>query len=156
MVDYTQFSRYRVTQDGEVFGVDGKLMRTFRDKDGYLTVGLRDDSKKKHLVKVHRLVATRYIPTNDYSMTVNHKDGNKENNNVNNLEWLSNADNLKHSWRTLGRKHFVKAVVNGRGEVFESVKAAALANGVTIAAISNCVNGRRKTAKGTEWRFFNG
>ena len=124
MVDYKQFGRYKVTRDGKIYGLNGNLMKIFLDQDGYEVVGLRDDHYKKHLVKVHRLVATRYIPTNDYTMTVNHKDGNKTNNDVNNLEWMSNSDNLRHSWKTLNRKHVTKHIRNSKGEIFESAKEA--------------------------------
>ena len=124
-VDYGKFERYMIGRDGKIFGLNGNQMKTFFDKDGYEIVGLRDNQNKRYLVKVHRLVATRYLPTNDYSLTVNHKDGNKANNNVDNLEWLSVADNLKHSWKVLKRKHFQKAIINSRGELFESAKDAA-------------------------------
>ena len=131
-------------------------MSIFKDKDGYNIVSLSDDSHKKHLIKVHRLVATRYIPTFDYSLTVNHKDGNKDNNNIENLEWLSNTENPKHSWFVLGREHYTKKVVNDKGEIFESVKEAAEKYGTCIQAISNCANGRTKTSKNRRWWFING
>ena len=154
MVDYKQFGRYQVTRDGKVYGIDGNRMKTQIDKDGYETVALRADNRKKYVIKVHRLVATRYIPAPAPSFTVNHKDGNKLNNDVNNLEWLSNADNLKHSWRCLNRKHFTKRIENSKGEVFDSAKEAAQKYGVKIAAISNCATGRTKTCAGMEWRYM--
>jgi len=156
MVDYKNFSKYKVTPDGKVFNKDGYLMSTFKDKDGYTVVSLSDDNNKKHLIKVHRLVATRYIPTFNYSLTVNHKDGNKDNNSVENLEWLSSADNLKHSWFVLGRKHYTKMIINDKGEVFKSVKEAAERYGASIQSISNCANGRTKTSKNRKWRYING
>lgn len=154
MVDYKQFGRYKVTRDGKIYGLNGNLMKTFIDQDGYEVIGLRDDHYKKHLVKVHRLVAIRYIPTNDYSLTVNHKDGNKTNNDVNNLEWMSNSDNLRHSWKTLNRKHVTKRIKNSNGEIFESAKEAAQKYGVGLAAISNCATGKTKTCVGMEWGYM--
>lgn len=54
---------------------------------------------KDYTVQVHRLVAEAFIP-GDTSLTVNHKDGNRQNNTVENLEWLSLADNIRHAFRT--------------------------------------------------------
>lgn len=153
-VDYEQFSRYTITQDGEVYGLKGNRMKTFIDKDGYEVVSLQDDNQKKYLVKVHRLVATRFIPTGDYSLTVNHKDGNKLNNTVNNLEWMTDSDNLRHSWKSLGRKHFQKRIMNSKGEIFSSAKEAAEEYGIGIASISNCATGKTKTSLGMKWRYI--
>lgn len=153
MVDYSQFERYFISKTGEIYNSNNLRMKTITDKNGYEVVGLVGNNHKKYLVKVHRLVATRYIPTNDYSLTVNHIDGNKQNNSVENLEWLSSADNLRHSWRELNRKHYTRAVVNSKGEVFPSAKEAAQKYGVRLSAISNCALGRTKTSCGMKWRY---
>lgn len=154
MVDYTQFGRYRITPNGEVYGLNGKRMKTIIDKDGYEVVGLRDDRRKKYLVKVHRLVATRFIPTDDFSLTVNHKNGDRLNNSVDNLEWMTNSQNLQHSWRTLKRKHYTKPIINSKGEQFSSAKEAAKKYGVGIQTISNCATGKTKTSMGLKWRYL--
>lgn len=54
---------------------------------------------KEYTVQVHRIVAEAFIP-GDTSLTVNHKDGNRQNNTVENLEWLSLADNIRHGFVT--------------------------------------------------------
>ena len=56
--------------------------------------------KHTYLGLIHRLVARAFIPTNDYSLIVNHIDGNKLNNNVNNLEWCTPKQNVEHAVRT--------------------------------------------------------
>ena len=63
--------------------------------DGYLSVNLWRNNKSKHKL-VHRLVAETYILNINNYMIVNHIDGNKNNNNVNNLEWCSHSYNSKH------------------------------------------------------------
>lgn len=67
------------------------------DKKGYKTVLLCKDGKQR-TKKVHRLVAQAFIPNNDLLKQVNHKDGNKSNNNVANLEWCDNSYNQKHAY----------------------------------------------------------
>lgn len=85
----------------------GQILKARQDKDGYLIVNLKKDGKT-HLKKVHRLVAEAFIenPLNKYS--VNHKDGVKSNNNVDNLEWCSLLENNQH--RTINR--LVKPILN--------------------------------------------
>lgn len=71
---------------------------------GYRYIGLHIDGKIK-LKTVHSLVAEHFIDNPNNLKTVNHKDGNKLNNHVSNLEWLSNADNLKHAFDTKLHKY---------------------------------------------------
>lgn len=91
------FERYSVSEWGEVFGVRGKLKPCF-DKRGYKRVWLYDSEGRRFEKYIHRLVAECFVD-GDKSLTVNHKDGNKVNNHKSNLEWISNADNLRHSFK---------------------------------------------------------
>lgn len=67
--------------------------------NGYKFVCLRkNENNKNHMI--HRLVAKAFIPNPNNLPCVNHKDGNKQNNNVSNLEWCTCSENLKHALRT--------------------------------------------------------
>lgn len=66
---------------------------------GYLYVGLNSNSSQSNIL-VHRLVAWHFIPNPENKPTVNHKDGNKLNNHVNNLEWATHSENAKHAFDT--------------------------------------------------------
>lgn len=80
------FPNYTISSEGVVFNLrTQKIQKLQTDRDGYMVVNLSNDGIKKRK-RVHRLVATAFIPTDDYSLTVNHKDGNKQNNSVDNLE----------------------------------------------------------------------
>ena len=99
------FPDYTVTDSGEVISYKrGRKPRVLvRDGCGYLRVGLRND--KYITKKVHRLVAEAFIPNPNNFGEVNHKDGNKANNNVANLEWVDRKQNLQHSWDSGLREH---------------------------------------------------
>lgn len=75
------------------------IQQKIHHKDHYARVDLWKDGKP-YTVLVHRLVAEAFIATDNTKQTINHKDGNKLNNVVDNLEWLSLADNIKHGFVT--------------------------------------------------------
>lgn len=91
---------YQVSDLGRVRSKKyGKTMirRASKDKDGYLFIGLWKDGKQK-TVKVHRLVAQAFIHNdNIFNNEVNHKDENKENNRVDNLEWCTSQYNKTYN-----------------------------------------------------------
>lgn len=102
----------------EKIGPKGKVFyRTYpqknlvckKDTKGYYRTNLALNGINK-TVKVHRIVAQAFIPNPENKSQVNHIDGNKENNNVSNLEWCNNQENQDHSWKTglrkRGREHW--------------------------------------------------
>lgn len=74
------------------------LKQTIDRKNGYLTVSLSRNGKKK-VYRVHKLVASIFIDNSNSYPVINHKDGNKLNNCVNNLEWCTYKQNIIHSWK---------------------------------------------------------
>ena len=89
---------YQVSNWGRVksikFGKE-KILKLIKDKDGYLQVTLCKNNIKK-VYKVHRLVAEAFIDNTDNLPQVNHKDENKLNNNVDNLEWCDRLYNVRY------------------------------------------------------------
>lgn len=77
----------------------GKVLTPFYTKWGYKRIGLSQNGKVKFYT-IHKLVAETFIPNPENLPCVNHKDGNKENNNVNNLEWCTYQDNNRHARKT--------------------------------------------------------
>lgn len=90
---------YYVSDQGNVINNKGKEMKQHADKDGYLRVRFINKKDNRIPQMVHRLVAIAFIFGN-INLTINHIDGDKTNNIVDNLEWLSRADNNKHAYET--------------------------------------------------------
>lgn len=79
-----------------------KLLARFTVQ-GYLAVNLVDGKRRKS-ARVHRLVAEAFLPNPDNKPHINHKDGDKTNSDVTNLEWCTPSENEKHSHKVLGKK----------------------------------------------------
>ena len=97
---------YEVTEYGQVYskpraGTRGGILKQHQTKTGYLTVTLGSSKKP---VKVHRLIALAFIENPDNKPYVNHKDGNKLNNSVANLEWVTTKENTEHAIKMKLRK----------------------------------------------------
>ena len=75
---------------------NGRILSIKNSKGDYLNIVLCHGNKRRS-VKVHRLVAEAFIPNPDNKPEVNHKDGNKQNNRVGNLEWVTRAENHRHA-----------------------------------------------------------
>lgn len=96
--------RYVVSDDGHIFSLyDFKGAKQFKekaqctDKYGYKYVSLYKNRKMKHLT-VHRAVASAFLSNEEELPQVNHIDGNKNNNDVSNLEWCTNQYNVQHAY----------------------------------------------------------
>lgn len=84
---------YIITKDGQVINAhNGHVLKPQLNNKGYGRVSIGGK-----LYFVHRLVAEKYVPNPDGKEQINHIDGNKENNNANNLEWVDNQENRNHA-----------------------------------------------------------
>lgn len=126
-----------------------------KDKNGYLHVGLLKNSIRK-TKRVHRLVAEAFIDNPDKLPEINHKDENKQNNQVSNLEWCTRKYNVNYGSRTektqkavmqFNKAGVLVATYKGLNEIKRALKIKNVSN------ISNVCKGKRKSAYGYVWKF---
>ena len=140
-------SLYAATSCGRIWSYRRKkFLKPWDDGRGYLCVNLYKNSKCKHY-KIHRLVAEVYLPNSDNLPQVNHKDENKSNNALSNLEWCTAAYNNNYSKAK-------KVICVETGQVFDSLTEAAKAVDVAKTNISACCRGKQKTTAGYHWAYY--
>jgi len=100
--------KYQVNTSGQIKSLaTGKVMSPQLGGNGYYKIGLRKDAVKKRLI-VHRIVAEHFIDNPHNKPQVNHIDGDKLNNNVCNLEWVTASENAQHAFSIGLRKEHYK------------------------------------------------
>ena len=110
MKDVVGFEEYfSVTEKGEVFSKrSNKFLKQVELKSGYLSLATKINGVNKTF-RVHREIAKAFLNNPENKPHVNHKDGNKLNNEVDNLEWCTQSENMKHAVDT-------GLLINGKGE----------------------------------------
>lgn len=181
---FEEITGYSVCENGVVYShlrrhnhewtVDKNYFKPLKPhvmRKGYLKVEIRS-----HAIFVHKLVALAFIPNPENKPQINHKDGNKANNSVENLEWATNQENHDHKmahnlnvaptgercwlYGKHGKEHPVSKKVRqldlqgNEIRIFDNVTEAAAAIGIHYSSISKCCNGHIKTAHGFKWEFI--
>lgn len=131
---------------------------------GYNHATLFNKTKKHHLV--HRIVAIAFIPNPENKRTVNHKNGIRSDNRIQNLEWATYSENHKHSYRELGRiikrgkyhhrsMPIVQYTKSGNYiQGFSGIVEAVTVTGINYQNIYKVCNDKHKTAGGFIWEYL--
>ena len=163
--------KFYVDINGDIYRTNSKKLAkqssTGRNKN-YKTVSYTENGKQ-YICYVHRLVAETYIKNPYNKPKVNHIDGNKLNNHVENLEWVTQSENMKHAYKNglakspmIGRfgklntrsKTVYKYSLHGDLVcIYDSVEIAARENGIFPTGIHLCANGKLKKSGGFVWKF---
>ena len=149
---------YAITSCGKVWSYKSKrFLRPFSNTKGYLQVELHKDCKKKKYL-IHRLVTEAYLPNPENLPQVNHKDENKANNCLQNLEWCDPKYNANYGTRNKKVSNKLKKPIlqyTLDGEFVREWPCAADVGKKASRNISNCLKGRQKTACGYIWKYKN-
>lgn len=169
------FPDYYITDTGNVYSRNYmhtgriKKMRPIKKTTGYLSVFLCKNNKTFNKL-VHRLVAEAFIPNPENKRTINHKNGIKTDNRVDNLEWNSYSENVLHAYKTglktpplsmlgkLGKDNPKSKIVLQikNGEIIAEFYGLSEANrktGISLSGICNCCKGRKTSAGGYKWKY---
>lgn len=148
---------YAVNELGKVLSKHnkGKILNPIKHSRGYLYVNLYSPTKKRRAF-VHRLVLESFSPTDNVGLEVNHIDGNKHNNSLENLEWVTPRENVKHA-RENDLLTQVTPVnqytLNGKFlNSFPSISKASESTEVGYSVIRGAIRGTHKSAGGFLWR----
>ena len=172
-VNIEGWGMYQVDTDGNVYSKSDKIMKYSINHNGYCILNFSSKGKSKGFA-IHTIVAKTFLSNNDKNKNqVNHKDGNKQNNNVDNLEWVTAKENTQHSVNTLGNNKIginnpnskrIYGYDNKTKELkykFDSVADAAkyfVSNGKNFRYIQNIIcqvanNKNKKSYKGCVWKY---
>lgn len=161
------YDNYQVSNLGNVKNINyhrehrTENLKLIPSKSGYLRTALCKDGKSKMFL-VHRLVAEAFIPNPDNLSCINHKDENKLNNTVENLEWCTYTYNLNYGERNSraslsninNPKRSIKIICTDNGVVYPSLSEAERLTGISVGSISKCCRGKSKHAGGLTWKYY--
>lgn len=161
---------YIISNTGRIKRNGVEKDHSIRDRKGYYITDLYRDGRRS-VKRINRLVAEAFIPNPENKPEVNHKDGNKHNNNVSNLEWMTKQENCRHasemglvshkpSYGMLGKKN-----PNGgrkrrpfkiveTGETFGSLRECEEQKGFNNKHVNDCLRGRQKTHRGYHFEYI--
>ena len=143
-MEVQKYDDYYITSCGRVWSYKSNRFLTIcHDRDGYCYVCM---GKKYRAIRIHRLVAETYLPNPNNYDTVDHIDFNKDNNCVNNLQWMSRSENSKK------KNYKIKCIETG--EVFNTINEAAAAYGKTRRGLSDHLNGKQYTFCSYHWEVI--
>ena len=154
-----QETDYSVSTEGEVRKDTTNYILSQSSQQDYKFVGLLINGKQKRM-RVHRMVALTFIDNPDNKPYVNHINGNRSDNNVENLEWVTPSENTQHAVNTgLFKSGRNRAVIqyNLNGEqmaTFESASEAARQTGGSQSKITMCCRRQRDSANEYQWRYY--
>lgn len=141
-----RFGNYLVYQDGRVYSIKRNIfLKPAYDERGYLRIGLSNNGVSK-TYKLHRLIAEMFIPKIEGKTQVNHINGIKDDNRVENLEWCNNAENQQHAWDNgLNTSSYKKIVLDTQTGVFyESATELAKVLGMNRITLMGRLNGSKR------------
>ena len=154
------FPKYRVSDHGDIENITtGKRLKPALKRDGYHSITLFKEGKR-HYLRVHRVVAEAFLDNDNSLPVVNHRNGIKTDNRLENLEWCTVSYNTKHAYDELGvinpnrrKVKKINPITGDKIREFTSLTEASRELGVSRSGISNCLRGDSLTSGGFIWKY---
>ncbi len=163
-------SHYSITKEWVIINTETGLIMKSRIVNGYKVITLTI-LKKRKTYYIHRLLAFAYIPNPDNKPHINHKDKNRLNNDLDNLEWVTQSENNKHSWiwRVQSTNQKIASSINWRNNwitvyqfskqwiliaQYNSTREASKITNIAHTSIWYVCNWKRKTAGKFTWSYI--
>lgn len=149
MKDIKDYENYQISKDGKVYNkIKQIFMKPNLSKYGYYRVGLTNANGKK-IISIHRLVAKAYLPNTLNKPQVNHINGIKSDNRLENLEWATREENMQHAYSNGLMKGFYEAsnkiVINlNNGVFYDCVTDASNSINMKYSTLRSMLQGHRK------------
>ena len=151
---------YQVSNYGQIKstprrGTAGGIMKGHADRKGYINITLRKDGMQ-YTQKLHRLVAITFIPNPHNYPEVNHRDENKQNNRIDNLEWCSTSYNHDYGTRTLRASARCGKPIRciETGIEYQGARWASRELGIDASSITKALKNPNKTCGGYHWQYI--
>jgi hypothetical protein len=138
-----------------VRSIKGQNLKNYKDLNGYLFYQLWKNKKSKTAF-IHRLLGEAFLCNPENKSDINHKNGVRDDNRLENLEWATRSENVLHGFRSNGRVSAVskKVVYLKTGKVYNSMTQAAKDLCINISCISACCLGRHNTTLIGGFKFY--
>ena len=160
-VTIRNFPDYEINTNGRIRNIKtGRMLKTSINHNGYETVCLRKN-KTQYTKRVHRLVVESFYDNDCPELDVNHIDGNKTNNSIDNLEYCTRKENIKHAIKNklfipndFGKSR-IKILVIETGETYDSINECGRNLGIDPSFIKQYFLGKVKSCKGYHFKKIN-
>lgn len=143
------YSNYSISQSGHVLTSNGKTLKPFTNNAGYLLIRLTKDNGVNTTVPLHRLMALTFIDNPRHLSDVDHIDGDRLNNRLSNLRWVSHRDNLQRRLNNGSKTNDVicKDLDGNTLGRFDSIHAASVEMGINPSSVRAILNGWQQKSK---------